>query len=72
MSIPRIPQTISVSAPRFLIGQDERGGWIAMEAERREGGVFVNREAALKYATAQAGHGAGRVVPTRKRLDLWS
>jgi len=72
MSIPKIPQTNSVAGPHFLIGQDERGGWVAMDADRREGGVFVNREAALKYAAAQAGHGAGRVVATRKRLDLWS
>jgi hypothetical protein len=72
MSIPRIPQSTFASAPRFLVGQDERGNWIAMDAEKREGGIFVSREAALKYAAAETGHGAGRVVATQKRLDLWS
>lgn len=40
--------------PSFVVGQDEEGHWVALEADGG-GGLFVNREAAVKYAKSEAG-----------------
>jgi hypothetical protein len=33
----------------FLIGRDDKGFWVARGADGREGGVFVSRDAAMKF-----------------------
>lgn len=40
---------------QFVVGQDEEGHWVAMEAKGDGGGLFVNREAAVKYAESETG-----------------
>jgi hypothetical protein len=63
-----VPQ---ISTPRFVIGQDDEGHWIAMDAEGREGGLFASREAALKYVAAATGRSRPTAVFTAKPLVLW-
>jgi hypothetical protein len=40
---------------QFVVGQDEEGHRVAIEANGGGGGLFVNREAAVKYAASEAG-----------------
>lgn len=62
---PEIPQ------PRFVIGQDEQGHWVALDAEGREGGLFASREAALKYVAGVSGGRRPVAVYAAKPLTLW-
>jgi len=41
--------------PRFLVGCDAQNHWIAMEVHGLCGGLFANREAALKFAHEETG-----------------
>jgi len=35
--------------PLFMIGQDDRGNWVVQDLKGICGGLFVNRDAALRY-----------------------
>ena len=51
-TVPRwsdLPLT-RTSKPYFLIGQDARGKWVIRESTGKKAGLFVSREAALKFA----------------------
>jgi hypothetical protein len=41
--------------PVFMVGQDRRGNWVVQEQKGMRGGLFVNREAALRYVRAENG-----------------
>jgi hypothetical protein len=44
--------------PLFFIGRNKNGFWIAREARRRSGGIFLLRRSALRFAQiASAPHG---------------
>lgn len=45
--------------PRFVVGQDSDGRWVAIEAHGRAGGIFRSREDAIHYAAGE----------TRRRPD---
>ena len=62
---PEIPQ------PRFVIGQDEQGHWVALDSEGREGGLFASREAALKYVAQETVGSRAVAVYAAKPLSLW-
>ncbi len=58
-------------APRFVVGQDAQGHWVAMDADGREGGLFSSREAALKYVAGETGRSRPTAVFSAKPLALW-
>src|SRR5882672_286473 len=60
------------SSPLFLIGQNSRGKWIAQKQDGRCGGLFVSRDAALKFALFENGHRPEAVitVPGVFELDM--
>jgi hypothetical protein len=60
-----------ISSPRFVIGQDEQGHWVALDAAGREGGLFASREAALKYVAAETGRRRPTAMLAAKPLALW-
>jgi hypothetical protein len=41
---------LSKSIPRYFIGRNRNGLWIAREAEGRRGGVFLSKQSALHFA----------------------
>jgi hypothetical protein len=49
---PRRPGSgvLSESIPLFFIGRNNRGLWIAREAEGRTGGVFLFKQSAVRFA----------------------
>ena len=56
---------------QFVIGQDETGHWVAVESNGRGGGIFVNQQAALKYAAFEAGGRSDAVRCSTEPLALW-
>ena len=61
-----------VGHSQFVIGQDAEGHWVAKDAQGREGGIFVSKEAALKHAAFQMGQGPDAVLQSNQPLSLWS
>jgi hypothetical protein len=56
---------------QFIVGQDEKGHWVAVESSGRGGGIFVNRQAALTYAASEAGRRSDAVRCSTEPLALW-
>jgi hypothetical protein len=58
--------------PLFLVGKDSRGRWVAQKQHGRTGGLFVNREAAVKFALFENGRRPEAIVtvPGVFELDL--
>jgi hypothetical protein len=56
--------------PLFVIGQDDRGNWVAQDLAGICGGLFVTREAALRYIRDETGHQPQAVVMVSGVLDL--
>jgi hypothetical protein len=59
------------AALEFWVGRDEQGFWTARNADGREGGLFVSREEAVKFARAARPRGHGVVKSAPAQLDLW-
>lgn len=59
-------------APDYLLGRDEDGRWIVRDARGLVGGVFVDRNAALRFANHETDHrpNAVHAVPEPLRLTL--
>lgn len=62
----------SPAAPTFLIGQDSQGRWVVQDRRGLCGGLFVNREEAIRYAMFESGlePQAAVMVPGVLELDL--
>jgi hypothetical protein len=61
------------SRPRpqhVLVGQDRRGNWVVQDAKGVRGGLFVNRDAALRFARAENGYRPPAVVMVSGLLEL--
>ncbi len=39
--------------PVFMMGQDKRGNWVVQDQKGMRGGLFINREAALRYVRSE-------------------
>jgi hypothetical protein len=76
MSIPRsvaaYAENHGASADlQFAIGQDLQGRWIVAETRGRSGGLFVSREAALRYLASEWGRRPESVRWSNEPLALW-
>ncbi|KQO68534.1 hypothetical protein [Methylobacterium sp. Leaf89] len=56
--------------PRFVIGQDGRGCWVAIEVHGRAGGLFRTCQAALHYAVEATAHRPDAVRIAVERVEL--
>ena len=56
--------------PIFMVGQDERGNWIAQDLDGVFGGLFVSRDAAMRYIRSEKGPQPRAVVMVSGVLDL--
>ena len=54
----------------FVVGQNPRGAWVALETHGLAGGIFVSRDAALHYAQFETGHRPGAVHLVSQALEL--
>jgi len=56
--------------PLFMIGQDDRGNWIVQDLEGICGGLFVTRDAAMRFVRSENGHRPQAVVMVSGVLEL--
>jgi hypothetical protein len=59
---------------RFIVGLDGEGHWIARDEQGSTGGVFSDRDAAIRFAATESDHQAGavRLAPDTARLSLFN
>jgi hypothetical protein len=53
-----------------VIGRDSRGRWTALAAGGLAGGVFKSKDAAIRFAQAEAGRAPGALRFTSSPLEL--
>jgi hypothetical protein len=56
--------------PVFVMGQDKRGNWVVQDQKGMRGGLFVNREAALRYVRSENGFKSQAVVLVSSAIEL--
>ena len=56
--------------PVFMIGQNRRGNWVVRDQKGVCGGVFVSRDAALRFVRAENGYRPQAVVMVSGNLEL--
>jgi hypothetical protein len=56
--------------PVFVMGQDKRGNWVVQDQKGMRGGLFVNREAALRYVRSENGFKSQAVVMVSAGIEL--
>jgi hypothetical protein len=70
MSKGEPPSRIGSAAGLFLIGRNSHGQWVVQDPSGLQGGLFVDRVHALKYAMAENGHRPRAVVMVPDVLEL--
>jgi hypothetical protein len=53
-----------------MVGQDTRGNWVVQDQKGMRGGLFVNREAALRYVRSENGFRPQAVVMVSDGIEL--
>jgi hypothetical protein len=56
--------------PVFMIGQDRCGNWVVQDQTGIGGGLFVTRDAALRYVRSENGYRPRAVVMVSGNLEL--
>jgi hypothetical protein len=56
--------------PLFMVGQDRRGNWVVKDQKGMCGGLFVDRDAALRFVRAENGYRLQAVVMVSEALEL--
>ena len=56
--------------PLFVLGQYTRGNWVVQDQKGIRGGLFVNREAALRYVRSENGFKPQAVVMVSGGIEL--
>jgi hypothetical protein len=56
--------------PRFLVGKDSRGRWVAQDQRGLCGGLFVSRAEAVRYAMFESGRQPQAVIMVPGVLEL--
>ena len=56
--------------PVFMIGQDCRGNWVVQDQKGTRGGLFVDRDAALRFVRSENGVRPQAVVMVSEVLEL--
>ena len=56
--------------PVFMVGQNRRGNWVVRDQKGVCGGLFVSRDAALRFVRAENGYRPQAVVMVSGNLEL--
>jgi hypothetical protein len=56
--------------PLFTVGQDRRGNWVVKDQKGLCGGLFVDRDAALRFVRAENGYQPQAVVMVSEVIEL--
>ncbi|HMN71101.1 MAG TPA: hypothetical protein PKA55_04435 [Rhodoblastus sp.] len=60
----------SCPVPAFLIGQDSCGRWVVQDRRGLCGGLFINREEAIRFAMLESGLKPQAVLMVPEGLEL--
>ncbi|MBB4196444.1 hypothetical protein CCR94_20030 [Rhodoblastus sphagnicola] len=60
-------ELIQSESPRFEVGRDANGFWMARSADGREGGLFVSRDEAEKFVRSRG----ALLIKKREPVSLW-
>ena len=58
------------SPPVFMVGQNNGGNWVVKEQSGIRGGLFVSRDAALRFVRAENGYQPHAVVMASENIEL--
>lgn len=64
------PAKTKDNEPHFVIGQDDRGCWLAVETHNLGGGIFKSREDALHFVDFETDHRPGAIELSTEPLRL--
>jgi hypothetical protein len=64
------PPSCNSSSAIVFIGKNSRGNWVAQEQNGLYGGLFVNREQAVRYALFENGHHPETIVDLSREIEL--
>ena len=56
--------------PVFMVGRNQRGNWVVRDQKGVCGGLFVSRDAALRFVRAENGYRPQAVVMVSGNLEL--
>ena len=56
--------------PLFMVGQDKRGNWVVQDQKGMCGGLFISREAALRFVRSENGFQPRAVVMVSGGFEL--
>ena len=56
--------------PLFSVGQNSRGNWVVQDQKGIRGGLFVDRDAALRFVRAESGHRSNAFMMVSGILEL--
>ena len=70
MKLVEPPSRGSTARTVVLIGQNDRGQWVAREQNGLYGGLFVNRTQAVKYALFENGNHPETIVELSRKIEL--
>ena len=56
--------------PPFMMGQDQQGNWVVQEQNGVRGGLFVDRDAALRYVRSENGDRAQAIIMVSGIFEL--
>jgi len=56
--------------PMFMVGQDSHGNWVVQDQSGIRGGLFVDRDQALRFVKSENGNSTPPVVMVAGILEL--
>ena len=56
--------------PVFMVGQDRQGNWVVRDQKANAGGLFVTRDAALRYVRSECGYQPRTVIMISGNFEL--
>jgi hypothetical protein len=59
-----------LQSSRFMVGQDQHGNWVVQEQNGIRGGLFVDRDAALRFVRSENGGRRQAVILISGILEL--
>jgi hypothetical protein len=62
--------SLCLKLPMFMVGQDSHGHWVVQDLDGIRGGLFVSRDAALRFVRSENGNRSQVYVAVSGALEL--
>jgi len=56
--------------PLFMIGRDHRGNWVVQDQKGTRGGLFVDRDAAMRFVRFESGYRPQAFIMVSEPIEL--